>query len=118
MSESSDTKTRAPGKMRSAVYPHADMNDLRHPLTIKGLIASNSERAGRSISLACADRELPMLGSWRRCRAPRKRRSAAEIYELFTETEQAGPSHVELGERVLHGKAKIENMIGRARTTS
>jgi hypothetical protein len=35
-----------------------------------------------------------------------------EYLEIVSETEPDGPSHVELGERVLQGKAKIKNVIG------
>jgi 5,5'-dehydrodivanillate O-demethylase len=35
-----------------------------------------------------------------------------KFLELSSETEPDGPSHVELGERVLRGKAKIKNLTG------
>lgn len=107
------TRNLPSGKSEARYILMPNMNHLRHPLKIKGLIA-------KQLGEGSVDRFL-----WRvpiendRCLGLgvdvvhlEGEDAKKKFIELSKETEQAGPSHVELGERVLHGKAKIKNLTG------
>ena len=91
-----------------------NMNHLRHPLRIKGADRQANSAKDRSIDFSGACRStttvawvLASISSIWRAKQARKK-----FLTLASETERDGPSHVELGERVLHGKAKIKNLAG------
>jgi 5,5'-dehydrodivanillate O-demethylase len=107
------TRKLAGGKTEARYILMPNMNHLRHPLRIKGPIANQ-------IGEGSVDRFL-----WRvpiendRClgfgvdivhlaNGDAKKR----FLELSTAADTTGSSHVELGERVLRGKAKIKNLTG------
>jgi 5,5'-dehydrodivanillate O-demethylase len=107
------TRKLSGGKTEARYILMPNMNHLRHPLRIKGLVANE-------IGEGSVDRFL-----WRvpieneRCLGlgvdivHLAREDAKKIFlELSAEAETNGPSHVELGERVLHGKAKIKSLSG------
>ncbi len=107
------TRKLAAGKTEARYILMPNMNHLRHPLRIKGL-------TDQGLGSGSVDRFL-----WRvpiendRClglgvdivhlesEAARKK-----FLEQRSEGEPIGPSHVELGESVLRGKAKIKQMTG------
>ncbi len=90
-----------------------NMNHLRHPLRIKGDIANQ-------LGEGSVDRFL-----WRvpidndRCLGLgvdivhlESEGAKKKFLELSAQAQADGPSHIELGERVLQGRAKIKNMTG------
>jgi 5,5'-dehydrodivanillate O-demethylase len=108
------TRRLAAGTTEARYILMPNMNHLRHPLRIKGPIA---KKVGDNGSV---DRFL-----WRvpidndRCLGLgvdivhlQSEEAKKKFLELSSETESAGPSHIELGEMVLRGKAKIKNMTG------
>ena len=107
------TRKLAGGKSEARYILMPNMNHLSHPLRIKGPIA-------KQLGEGSVDRFL-----WRvpiendRCLGLgvdivhlESEEARKKFLELSAETEPDGPSHVELGEKVLHGKAKIKNMNG------
>ena len=107
------TRTLGAGKTEARYILMPNMNHLRHPLGIKGPIA-------KQLGQGSVDRFL-----WRvpiendRCLGLgvdivhlESEEAKKEYLEIVSETEPDGPSHVELGERVLQGKAKIKNIPG------
>ena len=107
------TRKLTGGKTEARYILMPNMNHLRHPLRIKGPIT-------KQLGEGWVDRFL-----WRvpiendRCLGLgvdivhlESEQARKKILELSSEAEPAGPSHVELGERVLHGKAKIKNLTG------
>jgi len=107
------TRTLGAGKTEARYILMPNMNHLRHPLGIKGPIA-------KQLGQGSVDRFL-----WRvpiendRCLGLgvdivhlESEEAKKKYLEIVSETEPDGPSHVELGERVLQGKAKIKNIPG------
>ena len=91
------TRKLASGKSEARYILMPNMNHLRHPLKIKGSIAKQlGGRLGRSISLA-RPIENDRCWAWALARAPGERADAKKNFmSLLQETEQDGPSHVEL----------------------
>ncbi len=107
------TRKLAAGKTEARYILMPNMNHLRHPLRIKGL--TDHGLGGGSV-----DRFL-----WRvpiendRCLGLgvdivhlESEKARSKFLEHRSESEPTGPSHVELGESVLRGKAKIKHMTG------
>jgi hypothetical protein len=107
------TRKLAEGKSEARYILMPNMNHLRHPLRIKGAIV-------KQLGEGSVDRFL-----WRvpidndRCLGLgvdivhlESAEARKKFLTLSSEREPDGPSHVELGERVLHGKAKIKNLNG------
>jgi len=107
------TRKLAGGKTEARYILMPNMNHLRHPLRIKGPVA-------KEIGEGSVDRFL-----WRvpiendRCLGLgvdivhlASEEAKKKFLELSSEAGIEGPSHVELGERVLRGKAKIKNLTG------
>jgi 5,5'-dehydrodivanillate O-demethylase len=101
------------GKTETRYILMPNMNHLRHPLRIKGPIA-------KQLGEGSVDRFL-----WRvpiendRCLGLGvdivhliNEEAKQKFLEFSSEAETDGPSHIELGESVLRGKAKIKNMSG------
>jgi 5,5'-dehydrodivanillate O-demethylase len=101
------------GKTEARYILLPNMNHLRHPLRIKGLTdqglgggsverflwrvpIENDRCLGLGVDIVHLENEA----------------AKSKFLELRSETEAAGPSHVELGESVLRGKAKIRQMAG------
>jgi 5,5'-dehydrodivanillate O-demethylase oxygenase subunit len=106
------TRQLAPGKTEARYILMPNMNHLRHPIRIKGPIAKQFGDQGS------VDRFL-----WRvpidndRCLGLgvdivhlEGEEARKTFLQLCSETEPAGPNHVELGETVLRGKSKIKNI--------
>jgi len=106
------TRKLPAGKTEVRYILMPNMNHLRHPLRIKGPIA---KKLGDNGSV---DRFL-----WRvpidndRCLALgvdivhlEGQEARKKFLDLCSETEPAGPNHVQLGETVLRGKSKIKNI--------
>jgi 5,5'-dehydrodivanillate O-demethylase len=107
------TRKLAGGKTEARYILMPNMNHLRHPLRIKGPVA-------KEIGEGSVDRFL-----WRvpiendRCLGLgvdivhlASEEAKNKFLELSSEAGIEGPSHVELGEKVLRGKAKIKNLTG------
>jgi 5,5'-dehydrodivanillate O-demethylase oxygenase subunit len=107
------TRNLAAGKTEARYILMPNMNHLRHPLRIKGPVA-------KELKEGSVDRFL-----WRvpidndRCLGLgvdivhlEGEDAKKKFLEVSSEVEPDGPSHVELGERVLHGQAKIKNLTG------
>jgi len=107
------TRKLAGGKTEARYILMPNMNHLRHPLRIKGPIT-------KQLGEGSVDRFL-----WRvpiendRCLGfgvdivhLASEDAKNEFRDLSSKVENDGPNHVELGERVLRGKAKIRNMTG------
>ena len=107
------TRKLAGGKTEARYILMPNMNHLRHPLRIKGPVA-------KEIGEGSVDRFL-----WRvpiendRCLGLgvdivhlASEEAKKQFLELSSEAGIEGPSHVELGEKVLRGKAKIKNLTG------
>jgi 5,5'-dehydrodivanillate O-demethylase oxygenase subunit len=107
------TRKLTAGKSEARYILMPNMNHLRHPLRIKGPIAKH-------LNEGSVDRFL-----WRvpiendRCLGLgvdivhlKSEDARKKFLELSSAIEPDGLSHVELGERVLHGKAKIRNLTG------
>jgi len=107
------TRKLAGGKTEARYILMPNMNHLRHPLRIKGPVA-------KEIGEGSVDRFL-----WRvpiendRCLGLgvdivhlASKEAKKQFLELSSEAGIEGPSHVELGEKVLRGKAKIKNLTG------
>ena len=107
------TRKLAGGKTEARYILMPNMNHLRHPLRIKGPVA-------KEIGEGSVDRFL-----WRvpiendRCLGLgvdivhlASEEAKKKFLELSSEAGIEGPSHVELGEKVLRGKAKIKNLTG------
>ena len=101
------------GKTEARYILMPNMNHLRHPLQIKRPIT-------KQLGDGWVDRFL-----WRvpiennRCLGfgvdivhLESQQAREKFLEMSSEAEPAGPSHVELGEKVLRGEAKIKNMTG------
>jgi 5,5'-dehydrodivanillate O-demethylase len=107
------TRKLTGGKTETRYILMPNMNHLRHPLRIKGPIA-------KQLGEGSVDRLL-----WRvpidndRCLGLGvdivhlvNEDAKKKFLEFSSEAEADGPSHIELGESVLRGKAKIKNMTG------
>jgi 5,5'-dehydrodivanillate O-demethylase len=107
------TRKLGGGKSEARYILMPNMNHLRHPLRIKGAIA-------KQLGEGSVDRFL-----WRvpiendRCLGLgvdivhlKSEEARKKFLQFSAESEVEGPSHVELGEKVLQGKAKIRNMNG------
>jgi 5,5'-dehydrodivanillate O-demethylase len=107
------TRNLSGGKTEARYILMPNMNHLRHPLGIKGPMA-------KQLGEGWVDRFL-----WRvpiendRCLGLgvdivhlASEDAKKKFLRLSSEVEVDGPSHVELGEKVLRGKAKIKNMRG------
>jgi 5,5'-dehydrodivanillate O-demethylase oxygenase subunit len=107
------TRKLTGNRMETRYILMPNMNHLRHPLRIKGLLA-------KEIGEGSVDRFLwrvPIENDW--CLGlgvdivHLANDDAKKKYlELSSKVEVDGPSHVVLGEKVLRGKAKIKNMTG------
>ena len=107
------TRKLGAGKIEARYILMPNMNHLRHPLGIKGPIATQ-------LGQGSVDRFL-----WRvpiendRCLGLgvdivhlENEEAKKKYLKIASETESEAASHVELGERVLQGKAKIKNITG------
>ena len=107
------TRKLAAGKSETRYILMPNMNHLRHPLRIKGL--TDQGLGGGSVDRFLwrvpieNDRCLGLGVDIVRLEGEEARK---KFLERPLESEPAGPSHVELGESVLHGKAKIKHMTG------
>jgi 5,5'-dehydrodivanillate O-demethylase len=107
------TRKLAAGKSETRYILMPNMNHLRHPLRIKGL--TDQGLGGGSVDRFLwrvpieNDRCLGLGVDIVRLEGEEARKKSLE---RRSESEPAGPSHVELGESVLHGKAKIKHMTG------
>lgn len=107
------TRKLAAGKSETRYILMPNMNHLRHPLRIKGL--TDQGLGGGSVDRFLwrvpieNDRCLGLGVDIVRLEGEEARK---KFLERRLESEPAGPSHCELGESVLHGKAKIKHMTG------
>lgn len=107
------TRKLAAGKSETRYILMPNMNHLRHPLRIKGL--TDQGLGGGSVDRFLwrvpieNDRCLGLGVDIVRLEGEEARK---KFLKRRLESEPAGPSHVELGESVLHGKAKIKHMTG------
>ena len=107
------TRKLTGGKTETRYILMPNMNHLRHPLRIKGPhSAKQLERIGGSILVACADRERSMLGLGVDIVHLVNEDAKHKFLEFSSGAEADGPSHIELGESVHRGEAKIKNMTG------
>ena len=108
------TRTLADGQTEARYILMPNMNHLRHPLRIKGPIA---KKLGDNGSVDRFLWRLPIdndrcLGLGVDIVHLESEEAKKKFLEISSQTDPTGPSHVELGEMVLRGKAKIKNMNG------
>ncbi len=107
------TRKLAGGNTETRYILMPNMNHLHHPLRIKGPMADQ-------IGQGSVDRFLwrvpiendSCLGFGVDIVHLASEEAKNRFFALSSQAETNGPSHVELGERVLRGKAKIKNLTG------
>jgi 5,5'-dehydrodivanillate O-demethylase len=89
------------------------MNHLRHPLRIKGPLAEDlGEGSVERFLWRVPIENDRCLGLGVDVVHLKNEQAKQKFLQLSAESEAEGPSHVELGEKVLQGKAKIKSMTG------